>query len=119
MWKNNHTPQKCRFKSSTCHKCGKAGHIAPACRSTQAPTNAKHNHTSSSSRNHSKTKYVSVEQQDTMEGSRDGNTEDTEEFSIYTMSQRSSKPIVVEPIINDHPIKMEVDTGAAVSIVSD
>ena len=61
--------------------------IAPACRSTQVPTNAKRNHTFRSSKNHSKTKYVSVEQQDNMEGSRDGNTENTEEFSIYTMSQ--------------------------------
>ena len=72
--KNNHTPQECRFKSAICHKCGKGGHIVPACRSTQVPTNAKRNHTFRSSKNHSKTKYVSVEQQDNMEGSSCGRT---------------------------------------------
>jgi hypothetical protein len=28
-----HSESECKFKSATCHKCGKSGHIAPVCRS--------------------------------------------------------------------------------------
>jgi hypothetical protein len=31
--KDNHTPDKCRHKTSTCNYCQKPGHIEPACRS--------------------------------------------------------------------------------------
>ena len=31
-----HPPAKCRFKQASCHKCNKKGHIARACRSSQA-----------------------------------------------------------------------------------
>ena len=30
-----HDPTKCRFKTETCHKCGKIGHIAKTCRSNK------------------------------------------------------------------------------------
>ena len=32
----NHDKNDCKFKSATCHKCGKVGHIAPVCRSKVA-----------------------------------------------------------------------------------
>ena len=30
---SNHEPAECKFKDAQCHSCGKAGHIAPVCRS--------------------------------------------------------------------------------------
>ena len=31
--RGNHAPSECKFKTATCHKCGKVGHIAPVCHS--------------------------------------------------------------------------------------
>ena len=31
--RGNHDKQECKFKTATCHKCGKVGHITPVCRS--------------------------------------------------------------------------------------
>ena len=35
-----HASKDCRFKDVKCHKCGKIGHIAPACRSKGKVSNA-------------------------------------------------------------------------------
>ena len=32
-----HDPNTCKFKDASCHKCGKPGHISPACKTTSQP----------------------------------------------------------------------------------
>ena len=34
--RGNHDKSMCKFRNATCHKCGKIGYIAPACRSKAA-----------------------------------------------------------------------------------
>ena len=43
---------------------------------------------------------------------------DDEAYSMFTMSDRRYKPIFVDVLINDVPISMELDTGAALSVIS-
>ena len=40
-------------------------------------------------------------------------------FDIFTVGKNSASPIVVELYIDEKPLKMKVDTGAAVTIVSE
>jgi predicted aspartyl protease len=57
----------------------------------------------------SKTQYVSADDQ---------TQEEETDLPIYTISERSSKPFRADMIVNGAPLSMEIDTGAAVSIIS-
>ena len=42
-----------------------------------------------------------------------------EDLQLYTVGKKSSRPIVVEPQVNGRALPMEIDTGAAVSLISE
>ena len=44
--------------------------------------------------------------------------EDAEANDMYTPNACTRKPIIVDVYLNDIPIKMELDTGASLSIIS-
>ena len=44
---------------------------------------------------------------------------DTEDLNLFTIGETSSKPIFVDVKVNGEPLTMEVDTGAAVTVISD
>ena len=103
--RTNHEASSCRFATATCHHCGKKGHIAPACRSRKSNRRR-------TAPNHSRptsAKYVSTLPDDS----------GSEEFQLLTVGADSSRPIKVEVQVNGKPVPMEVDTGAAVSIISE
>ena len=95
--RGNHDQNDCKFKSATCHKCEKIGHIAPVCHSKvsgrrpQVPAK--------------KTKWVSSTP-----------NKESSELLLYVIKSKSPPPYRVELQVNNHPIIMEVDTGAAVSL---
>jgi len=104
------------FKHSICHSCGKKGHIRKACKSSKQPykTHRPYQH---SREGH----YVDLDQEE----EHWINVEQTEEpevdndLSILTVERTSTTPISVKLFIDTHPLMMELDTGAAVSIVSE
>ena len=109
--RKNHKPQDCHFKDAECHACGKKGHISSACRS-------KGRGGGSGPQSHRKqkrhgTKWVSNE------SGEEDDTTTSEEFHLFNVGERSSKPIVIEVVANGKPLKMEIDTGAALSIISE
>ena len=107
--KTNHSADDCRFKEADCHQCGKKGHIAPACRSKD------HQKTNSSpwkGKKKYRTHHVEHEKTDTTDS-------ENETFHVFKLAEPSSSPIHVTVKIEDEPLKMEVDTGAAVSIISE
>ena len=95
--KGDHDGRACKFRQAKCYKCGKTGHIAPVCRSTG---------------NHKGQHRV-----------RDTHCVDTEgsdvEMHTFTVNRTRAKPIRVELQVAGQPLTMEVDTGAAVSILSE
>ena len=92
----NHEADKCRFKEATCHGCGKKGHIKRACRSKKGGK---------------PTKWLDTDQQ--QEGC------DDDDLTVFYMDQPTTRPIRVELDLNGQPCELEVDTGAAVSILSE
>eukprot|EP00731_Ephydatia_muelleri_P002173 Em0001g2173a len=88
--RRNHPPDQCRLKDCTCHKCGEKGHIARVCK------------------NRSQAKWVGAEEDPGVEQS----------YVISCVGKSHSPAMVAKVCINGSWIRMEVDTGAAVSIVS-
>ena len=102
--KANHKAPECRYKDSVCSKCKKRGHLAKVCRNTKS--------TLSQSRSEpSQTNIVIPEAQA---------PEEYQLFSILEEGTRNhTKPLTVLVNINDQSVKMEIDTGSAVSIMSE
>ena len=106
----NHKASNCKFKEATCHACGNKGHLKKVCRTGKQPLRGQrqqqHQQTGTK-----RTTWIDVEQ----EGS---NTTDNS-FDIFSIGKNSASPILVELYINEKPLTMEVDTGAAVTVVSE
>ena len=99
--KSNHLPSACRFKEAKCHACGKKGHISAVCRSKPKQTRKVKK---------AKAKYVRAQDTDS----------DSDSLPVLLVGdRRSTHPITVQVSINGKSLTMEVDTGAAVSIISE
>ena len=98
-----HSPAICKFKSYECHYCHKKGHIATACRKRKAQS--KHE-SEQDARAHR------------VEEERTGD-ESPNEYMLYRVSCGSSKPLTVEVTLNKQAVRMEVDTGASVSLMGE
>ena len=102
--KPNHKAPECRYKGSICAKCKKKGHLAKVCRSTKS--------TPPQSRSEpSQTNTVIPD------------TQVPEEYQLFSIQEEGTsnhtKPLTVLVTINGKPVAMEIDTGSAVSIISD
>ena len=112
----NHLADECRFKDTVCRACQKKGHIERVCRSkpsgnrTQRPT-PKPRQRYSQARVHAVSETAPHQ---TLFDSDD-------EFAIhYVRAPRDSKPpapIFVQAQVNDRNLRMELDTGAGVSVL--
>ena len=119
---DRHKPKDCRFKEVECRNCKKIGHLAKMCRSRGAGTSytapgksatksfdGKH-FSKSTTRGPRKSNWVSAT--DTVE------TDTFPESTILTVDDHNNKPITVQMELNGQQVLMEVDTGAAVSLMS-
>ncbi|KAK3085126.1 hypothetical protein FSP39_024809 [Pinctada imbricata] len=94
--RKGHDPNECRFKDEICHKCKKKGHIARAC-----PLNFR--------KNGVKSLEDDYDEEDIAKLSVDCNT---------VQKGRNSDVIWIDLKIDGHCTKMELDTGSAVSVMS-
>ena len=123
--KSNHTANFCKYKDMECHNCGKRGHLKSVCRSKKTfqdnrPSNRHFKLSSSRSSSNSKmahkygkTKYLETAQEVPEE------IPDSKDVALFTISRESNKPIRVSVTIGGEVLPMEVDTGAAVSLISE
>ena len=113
-----HTPTVCRFKDATCHACNKKGHLASACWSktlVQEKQEPKKSAVKAPKKRYGKyqrAKWVQAE-----EGGGSGDSEP--ELPMHKIEHSSTHPITVTLDVNDKRVKMEVDTGAAVTIITE
>lgn len=111
----NHRQADCRFKGAKCHECGKVGHIARACRTRgRAGTPVKQKNRSSRS---GSTHLIEKEESDEAEPNSDGEYEPL--YNLNKVSNARRKVYTTRPTLNGVVLEMEVDTGAARSLISE
>ena len=95
-----HKSGECRYKDAQCHKCHKVGHLAKVCGSRNTSTNQQGGDT----------KWIESSVTDTQE---------RDELPLYKISDKVNRPFLVELQVKGKAITFEVDTGAAVSTMSE
>ena len=105
----DHLASACPFREELCRKYQKKGHIARACRSTQSSSQPQvtPNHKRGSRKSQGSKQTFTI---------REPNSDD--EFPLLQVGNKSLNPIMVELTINRQQTRMELDTGAAVSVIS-
>ena len=95
----------CKFKEAVCHNCGKRGHLKRRCKQPQRGDRRGNGW------RRERTKWVDREQ---------NSEEDPDEnLGVYVVEKLANRPIQVELQLDGKPVTMEVDTGAAVSLISE
>ena len=103
-----HSPHDCKFKTAICHHCNKQGHIKKACRSMPKPR-----HNTAKRFSHKKPVHA-VEKNESDDSDTDNCIASLEMNNIET----SKDVIWVTPIVEGKQLKMELDTGSAVSVIT-
>lgn len=88
---------RCKYKDYECHYCRKKGHLASVCRKKKRESQAQQEQT------HQVVAELS----------------DEEEYAMYRIGSKATKPLIVGVKLNGIMTAMEVDTGASVSIMSE
>ena len=123
--KSGHHPDKCFFKQQKCRACS---NVAKLCRSKEAfhgtaRPNATPRQSTSGKTPSNLTSCVGQDVNDTVTVST-SETESPEggDEGLFNVSKAEGNPdsaIVVEPLVSGVTLKMELDTGASVSLVSE
>ncbi len=108
-----HPATSCKFRTSTCHYCKKQGHIAKVCRKKTRDSTAAN----PSSRANPAPRSNPASRSNKLTVSDD--EEETEEYHLYYSSTGCTKPITVPVTLNGLATTMEVDTGAAISVMNE
>ena len=123
-----HISTGCPYATFSCHRCGKIGHLQKKCREEKK------------SGGPSQTRSAPVRKVCVCHGSESddlsavgrgpvrhgGIAESSEELcpfsldnlNLYVVKQHGVDPLMVDVCLNGKPVRMEVDTGAAVSVMS-
>ena len=102
---NTHDASQCRFKNYVCHRCKKRGHISRVCRAPRGGAGGG----------------ASISGQPTHQvepGEVEGPDMDDLILRVNSVGRSVVKPYMAVLEINGKPLKMEVDTGAAVTLIS-
>ncbi len=91
-----HSAKTCRYKKFKCHNCLKVGHLAKKCRS--AKTESTH---------------LVGDQEDQAE------LEEFELYGVYATASPGANGYMQTLLVEGKPLKMEIDTGAVVSVASE
>ncbi|KAI2647975.1 Gag-Pol polyprotein [Labeo rohita] len=119
--KTNHTDEDCWYKDKNCHSCGKKGHIRHVCRTKRDfEKERKHEKKFKPYKRQNKSDKRRVHHLDAGEKQSGESSTDTEkEMSLYMITKREQLAhICITPEIEGKMIEMELDTGAAVLIIS-
>ena len=112
----NHKAPDCRFKDATCNSCGKKGQLLKVCRSVPATAETaksrKHQHRDNLRSAVATTKDSKATKTHHLDACVD-------EYNLFTVTSSSNQPLMASLTLNGANLIMEIDTGAARSIISD
>ena len=121
--KSGHHPDRCFYRHQKCRACQVKGHIAKMCKNKGAPHRTpspgaspfdrENKNKAAGNKKVRSAGYVDIE---SGEQSEDNGSEDTQLFAI---SEPRYSPMVVKPTVDGVELKMELDTGATVSLESE
>ena len=94
--KRGHSQGACRFRTRVCYLCGKKGHLRSVC---QAATDKQPS-------------IQQIEQQAVQDNSDD-------DLTLWTITSDHKQGYHVRLQVNGKHVQMELDTGAAVSVISE
>nr|XP_061786525.1 uncharacterized protein K02A2.6-like [Nerophis lumbriciformis] len=119
--KSGHLATSCWCKDMDCRSCGKRGHIERAClRKKNKEKTSKSANIHDSVKNRRKTQVHTVRQRETVSSD---SSEGEQEMSVHTLNimkmDEDSEGYWVEPMLEGHPVSMQIDTGSKASIISD
>ena len=109
-----HLANACPFSKAKCHRCGKVGHIRNKCHQKEKPqTGAATRPRTTSTAAVRKVGCVCQEPECESEAPT------LDPLSLYLLGRPAAvDPVMVEVTINGKPVQMEVDTGAAVTVMN-
>lgn len=111
---SGHAPTACRFREAVCRKCKKKGHIARVCQGGKGKDASVKKSTGKCARNgvHGIAEEESFSTADPVEKALQS------DLPINVLQQQDRRPILVSLELNGKPTTLELDTGAAVSLMS-
>ena len=113
---SGHFAAECWSKDINCRKCGKKGHIERACRGKGTEKKQKQ---WNERPKHRFKKGQSVHNMQQTHATA-GDSSSSEEATVYVLSiSGESDGYWVTPLLDGSPVRMEIDTGSAVSLVSE
>ena len=105
-----HDARLCKFKDAICHRCGKLGHIFLACKTVSPPpvdTRKRNYRPYHKKRPDTSNQWLDVEDTDN-------------KLPMFILSgEVPQPPIMINMILDRLPVDFELDTGAAVTVVSE
>jgi len=99
-----HDPDKCRYKDEECYKCRKKGHKASQCLGKRKPEFRKSG------------KFGNTHH---LEATDESGEEECEEYTMFHINAAEREPFRVELQLNGVQTSMELDTGAAATIINE
>lgn len=104
-----HDSQQCKFRDAECFVCRKKGHIARKCRS-RPKESGKYQRKEDTPNSGNRNKYLDIQEE---------SDEDGEIYTLLSLGRQRTEPYVVDILVSEDSLKMEVDTGAAMSVISE
>ena len=115
-----HHASACRFKDAICNNCKKRGHLARVCRGNRPGRGQRQNE--DSRRRQQPLARENVHNVDREPGPGEDQprppSDDETMFTMFRVGGNPQTPMVVTMEVNGKLLTMEVDTGAAVSVIS-
>lgn len=116
--KSSHNANDCWFKEKTCRKCNKQGHIERACKTDQ--TNIRKEKTEKNKGFKPKAKQMHKVTECENSDSTDGSDEDDLScLELHSITEKDRKIIWITTTVSGVKLKMELDTGSALSVISE
>ena len=110
-----HLAAKCPYASYACHRCGMKGHFKKRCRQDEKPSADGSTYKSASVR-----KVCTCSEGEVLDhgGAYVSEALSLDPLNLFLLQRKNSEPVMVEVLLNGRLVCMEVDTGAAVTVMN-